>query len=73
MKMSSVSASQNATSPSSSNVHEYIREGVNVFNGTVVGSVIGAAICPVGGPELGAAIGGWIGSKLSDPSPSEKR
>lgn len=71
--MTNVTANQNATNPSSSNIHEYVREGVNVFNGTVVGSAIGAAICPVGGPELGAAIGGWIGSKLSDRSPSEKR
>lgn len=71
--MSDSNVSQNASSPSSSNVHEYIREGVNVVNATVVGAAIGGMICPVGGTELGAAIGGWVGSKLSEPSPAEKR
>ncbi len=55
--------------PQSGAVHGFIREGCNVINGSVVGAVIGAALCPVpGGPELGASIGGWIGSKLTEGS-----
>lgn len=55
--------------PQSGAAHSFIREGCNVINGSVVGAVIGAALCPVpGGPELGASIGGWIGSKLSEGS-----
>lgn len=45
-----------------------IREGCHVLNGTVAGAAIGAAICPLGGAELGAAIGGWIGSKVAENS-----
>lgn len=55
--------------PQSSGVHDFVREGCNVINGSVVGAVIGAALCPVpGGPELGATIGGWLGSKLTEGS-----
>lgn len=52
--------------PQSGEVHNFVREGCNVINGTVVGAAIGVAICPVpGAAEIGAAIGGWIGSKIS--------
>ena len=55
--------------PASGEAHDFVREGCNVINGTVVGAAIGAALCPVpGGPEIGAAIGGWIGSKLTEGS-----
>ncbi len=61
-------------STSSSDISNFVREGCNVINGTTVGAVIGGILCPApGGPELGAAIGGWIGSKLSDdPTPATK-
>lgn len=50
-------------------VSTVIQEGCNVLNGTIAGAVLGVAICPIGGAEIGAAIGGWIGSKLSEDTP----
>lgn len=62
------------TSPSSGNVHDFVSEGCNVLNGTVVGAAVGAILCPLpGGAEIGAAVGGWIGSKISEGSNSNAR
>lgn len=63
-----------ATSPTGGSVHDFVSEGCNVLNGTVVGAAVGAILCPLpGGAEIGAAVGGWIGSKISEGSNSNVR
>ena len=60
------------TMPKSSGVDAFFSEGCNVLNGTVVGAAVGAILCPLpGGAEIGAAVGGWIGSKISEVSKSD--